>query len=41
MPQILSSSILRIDLDAIRANYRTIAERVAPARAGAVVKANG
>jgi len=41
MPQILSSSILRIDLDAIRANYRTIADRVAPARAGAVVKADG
>jgi alanine racemase len=41
MPQILSSSILRIDLDAIRANYRTIADRVAPACAGAVVKANG
>lgn len=41
MAQILSSSILRIDLDAIRANYRSIAARVAPARAGAVVKANG
>ncbi len=41
MPQILSSSILGIDLDAIRANYRTIANRVAPACAGAVVKADG
>lgn len=34
------SSRLRIDLGAIRANYRAIADRVAPARSGAVVKAN-
>lgn len=34
------SSRLGIDLDAIRANYRTIADRIAPARCGAVVKAN-
>ena len=34
------SSRLRIDLGAIRANYRAIAARVAPARSGAVVKAN-
>jgi alanine racemase len=34
------SSRLTIDLDALRANYRTIATRVAPARCGAVVKAN-
>src|SRR3546814_181399 len=34
------SSRLGIDLDALRANYRAIAERVAPARCGAVVKAN-
>ncbi len=34
------SSRLGIDLDALRANYRTLAERVAPARCGAVVKAN-
>ncbi|RXZ65377.1 alanine racemase [Pelagerythrobacter rhizovicinus] len=34
------SSRLGIDLDAIRANYRTISRRVAPARCGAVVKAN-
>jgi alanine racemase len=34
------SSRLGIDLDAIRANYRTIARRIAPARCGAVVKAN-
>jgi alanine racemase len=31
---------LTIDLDAIVANWRTIAERVAPARTGAVVKAD-
>src|SRR3546814_842246 len=35
------SSRLGIDLDALRANYRAIAERVAPARCGAVVKATG
>lgn len=34
------SSRLTVDLDALRANYRTIADRVAPARCGAVVKAN-
>ena len=34
------SSQLGIDLGALRANYRTIADRVAPARCGAVVKAN-
>lgn len=34
------SSRLRIDLDAVRANYRTITARVAPARCGAVVKAD-
>src|SRR3546814_11851227 len=34
------SSRLGIDLDALRANYRMLAERVAPARCGAVVKAN-
>ncbi|PAL22496.1 alanine racemase [Sphingopyxis sp. GW247-27LB] len=34
------SSRLDIDLDALRANYRMLAERVAPARCGAVVKAN-
>lgn len=34
------SSRLRVDLDALRANYRTIADRVAPARCGAVVKAD-
>jgi len=34
------SSVLRIDLDAIRANYRTIAGVVEPARCGAVVKAD-
>ena len=34
------SSRLRIDLDALRANYRTIANEVAPARCGAVVKAD-
>lgn len=34
------SSRLGIDLDAIRANYRAIAQRIAPARCGAVVKAN-
>lgn len=34
------SSRLGIDLDALRANYRTLTERVAPARCGAVVKAN-
>lgn len=34
------SSRLGIDLDALRANYRTLAARVAPARCGAVVKAN-
>src|SRR3546814_19306745 len=34
------SSRLGIDLDALRAHYRAIAERVAPARCGAVVKAN-
>ncbi len=34
------SSRLSVDLDAIRANYRTIAGRIAPARCGAVVKAN-
>lgn len=34
------SSRLGIDLDAIRANYRTVARRIAPARCGAVVKAN-
>ncbi|SKB36775.1 alanine racemase [Sphingopyxis flava] len=34
------SSRLGIDLDALRANYRTLADRVAPARCGAVVKAN-
>lgn len=34
------SSRLVIDLDAFRANYRTLAARVAPARCGAVVKAN-
>lgn len=35
------SSRLVIDLAAIRANYRTLAGRVAPARCGAVVKADG
>lgn len=34
------SSRLTVDLDALRANYRGIADRVAPARCGAVVKAN-
>lgn len=34
------SSRLTVDLDALRANYRSIADRVAPARCGAVVKAN-
>lgn len=34
------SSQLGIDLGALRANYRTIADRVAPAHCGAVVKAN-
>jgi alanine racemase len=34
------SSRLGIDLNALRANYSTIAQRVAPARCGAVVKAN-
>lgn len=34
------SSVLRIDLGAIRANYRAIAERGAPAACGAVVKAD-
>lgn len=34
------SSRLRIHLGAIRANYQAIAARVAPARSGAVVKAN-
>jgi alanine racemase len=34
------SSRLTIDLDAIRANYRLIADRVAPAESGAVIKAN-
>ena len=34
------SSRLTIDLDALRANYRTIADRIAPARCGAVVKAD-
>ena len=34
------SSRLEIDLDALRSNYRTLAARVAPARCGAVVKAN-
>lgn len=34
------SSRLTVDLDALRANYRTIADRVTPARCGAVVKAN-
>ena len=34
------SSRLSIDLDAVRSNYRTIAARVAPARCGAVVKAD-
>ena len=36
----LSGGRLRIDLGAIAANYRLIAERVAPAEVGAVVKAN-
>ena len=36
----ISGGRLRIDLSAIAANYRLIAERVAPAEAGAVVKAN-
>lgn len=35
------SSCLTIDIDALRANYRSIAERVAPAACGAVIKANG
>lgn len=34
------SSQLRIDLGVIRANYRALADRAAPARCGAVVKAN-
>lgn len=34
------SSKLRVDLDAIGANYRTISRRVEPARCGAVIKAN-
>ncbi len=34
------SSRLTIDLDALRANYRSLAVRVAPARCGAVMKAN-
>lgn len=34
------SSRLTINLDALRANYRALAARVAPARCGAVVKAN-
>ncbi|MCA0210246.1 MAG: alanine racemase [Proteobacteria bacterium] len=36
----ISGGRLRIDLRAIAANYRLIAERVAPAAVGAVVKAN-
>ena len=36
----ISGGRLRIDLGAIAANYRLIAGRVAPAEAGAVVKAN-
>lgn len=36
----ISGGRLRIDLGAIAANYRLIAARVAPAEAGAVVKAN-
>lgn len=35
-----STSILRIDLDALRANYRLLRDRVAPAECAAVVKAN-
>lgn len=35
-----ASTMLSIDLDALRANYRTIADRVAPAQCAAVVKAN-
>jgi alanine racemase len=34
------SSRLHVDLDALRANYRLIADRVAPARCAAVVKAD-
>jgi len=34
------SGVLTIDLAALRANYRALAERVAPAGCGAVVKAN-
>lgn len=34
------SSRLGIDLDALRANYRALAARIAPAHCGAVVKAN-
>lgn len=36
----MSGGRLRIDLDAIAANYRMMSERVAPAEVGAVVKAN-
>lgn len=36
----ISGGRLRIDLDAIAANYRLIARRVGPAEVGAVVKAN-
>lgn len=35
-----SASVLRIDLDALRANYRLLRDRVAPAECAAVVKAN-
>jgi len=36
----IAAALLRIDPDAIIANYRSIAERVAPARVAAVVKAD-
>lgn len=38
--QYSASSILEIDLDALRANYREISGHVEPAQCGAVVKAN-
>ncbi len=38
--QYAASSIIEIDLDALRANYREIARNVTPAQCGAVVKAN-
>jgi len=39
-PDEYAGALLTIDLDAVAANYRTLKERAAPARCGAVVKAD-